>query len=33
VQAPPIGGPAAALAPWLYAPGQNAILFAAREGP
>jgi outer membrane protein assembly factor BamB len=33
VQAPPLAGPAAAVAPWLFAPGQNAVLFAARESP
>lgn len=32
VQAAPLGGPAAAVAPWLFAPGQNAVLYAAREG-
>ncbi|MGL4650193.1 MAG: PQQ-binding-like beta-propeller repeat protein [Caldilineaceae bacterium] len=33
VQAQPLGGAAAAVSPWLFAPGQNAVLFAAREGP
>ncbi len=33
VQAAPLGGAAAAVSPWLFAPGQNAIIFAAREGP